>query len=226
MGIAMVEDDTGAQQSFLSQDTGNRFDRWVEFGGALVMSIATVAIAWCAYQATLWGGDETRLYFESSNAQATAGQLDNQVYLRSSIHIGLFSQYVNAIGESDEELADFYYQRFPDDLKVAVDAWLLTEPLTNPDAPKSPFDMTAYRLPEQEAAELAHQQGEHLFELALTADENADNYVLLTVVFATVLFFSGISGKFQWQVIDAAVLAIGSVALLAGLLFLVQIPVQ
>jgi hypothetical protein len=64
------------------------------------------------------------------------------------------------------------------------------------------------------------------FEAALEADEHADNYVLLTVIFATVLFFSGISGKFQWQVIDAAVLTFGVLVLLGGLMFLLQMPVQ
>ena len=41
-----------------------------------------------------------------------------------------------------------------------------------------------------------------------------------------VLFFSGISGKFQWQVIDAAVLTFGVLVLLAGLVLLIQMPVQ
>lgn len=226
MDNTVADDNTINRGNFLSQAESNRFDRWVEFGGALVMSIATVAIAWCAYQATLWGGDESRLYFESSTAQITAGQIDNQAQLRSSIHVGLFSQYVNALGEGDEVLGDFYYQRFPEELKTATDAWLLTDPLNDPHAPGSPFEMDAYRLAEQDAAVLAQQQSEELFEMALAADENADNYVLLTVVFATVLFFSGIAGKFQWQTLDAVVLVVGTVALLVGFVLLLQIPIQ
>lgn len=214
------------EHQFLSTDTGNRFDRWVEFGGALVMSIATVAIAWCAYQAALWGGDESRLYFESSNERIVAGQLDNQAFLRSNIQIGLFSQYVNALGLDNQKLADFYFQRFPEELKIATDAWLLTEPLQNLDAPSSPFDMDEYQLVENELAERSRQRSEQLFEDALSADETADTYILLTVIFATVLFFSGIAGKFQWQVIDALVLVIGAVALVIGLALMLPLPVQ
>jgi len=86
--------------------------------------------------------------------------------------------------------------------------------------------MPEYRLPEQVAAEQMDQLAVEKFTEAGQADEHADNYVLLTVIFATVLFFSGISGKFQWRVIDGVVLAFGVIVLLGGLVLLVQIPMQ
>src|SRR5215470_12315727 len=33
--------------------------RWVEITCAIVLSLATMASAWCAYQATLWSGVQT-----------------------------------------------------------------------------------------------------------------------------------------------------------------------
>src|SRR5215475_2408432 len=33
--------------------------RWVELTCAVVLALATVASAWCAFQATLWGGVQT-----------------------------------------------------------------------------------------------------------------------------------------------------------------------
>ena len=33
--------------------------RWVEITCAVVLSLATMSSAWCAYQATLWGGVQT-----------------------------------------------------------------------------------------------------------------------------------------------------------------------
>ena len=210
----------------LSQGQGDRFDRWVEFFGALVLSLATVATAWCAYQATLWGGDESRLYFEALATRAEAGQLQNQAFLRTGFQVGLFVEYAAAISQDNEELAEFLVRRFPPELKTATEAWLANSPLDNPTSPLSPFDMPAYRLPEQEASQQAEQVSEEQFKAALKADEHGDNYVLLTVIFAMVLFFSGISGKFQWRVIDAAVLTFGVLMLLGGLMFLLQMPVQ
>jgi hypothetical protein len=222
----MAEKAQHLSDRLLSQGQGDRFDRWVEFFGALVMSLATVATAWCAYQAALWGGDESRLYFEALSSRAEAGQLQNQAFLRTGFQASLFVEYAAAVSQGNEELAEFLVRRFPPELKAATEAWLATDPLDNPTAPLSPFDMPEYRLPEQEAAEQAEQMSVEQFEAALEADEHADNYVLLTVIFATVLFFSGISGKFQWQVIDAAVLTFGVLVLLGGLMFLLQMPVQ
>ena len=122
----------------LSQGQGDRFDRWVEFFGALVMSLATVATAWCAYQAALWGGDEAKFYFEASAAQVEAAKAENQARQRAGVHVGLFSQYVTALAEENNELADFFYQRFPAELRSATEAWLATKPLVQPNAPPSP----------------------------------------------------------------------------------------
>jgi hypothetical protein len=210
----------------LSQGQGDRFDRWVEFFGALILSAATVATAWCAYQAALWSGDESKFYFEASAAQVDSAQLENEALQRTGFQAGLFVEYAAAKSQDNQKLADFLYQRFPPELRMATDAWLATDPLNDPNAPLSPFDMPEYRLPEQDAAEQMNQLSVEKFAKASEADEHADNYVLLTVIFATVLFFSGISGKFQWQVIDAAILVLAVLVLLGGLVLLFQMPIQ
>jgi hypothetical protein len=222
----MTEQPEHFSDRILSQGQGDRFDRWVEFFGALILSAATVATAWCAYQAALWSGDESKFYFEASAAQVESAQLENTALQRAGFHVGLFVEFAAAKSQDNQKLADFLYQRFPPELKTATDAWLATDPLNNPAAPPSPFDMPEYRLPEQDDAEKAAQLAIKKFTAAGKADERADNYVLLTVIFATVLFFSGISGKFQWQVIDAAVLVLAVVVLLGGLVLLFQIPIQ
>jgi hypothetical protein len=53
---------------------------------------------------------------------------------------------------SDEHFADALYRRFPPELKVATDAWLETNPLNNLAAPATPYQMPAYRLPQQDEA--------------------------------------------------------------------------
>ena len=178
----------------LSQGQGDRFDRWVEFFGALVLSAATVATAWCAYQAALWSGDESKFYFEASAAQVDAAQTEDRGLQRAGFHISLFVEYIAALSQDNQVLADFLYQRFPPELKAATDAWLAEDPFNNPDAPSSPFKMPEYLLPEQIAAEQMGQLAVEKFTEAGQADEQADKYVLLTVIFAMVLFFSGISG--------------------------------
>ena len=48
----------------------------------------------------------------------------------------------------------------------------------------------------------------------------------MTVIFATVLLFGGISGKFQWWAIDAIMLVLGAVVFVAALVTLLSVPVR
>jgi hypothetical protein len=58
------------------------------------------------------------------------------------------------------------------------------------------------------------------------ADEIGDRYVLLTVLFASVLFFGGVSGKFESRLVDAGMLVASLVIFLIGLGILFTFPVQ
>jgi hypothetical protein len=214
-------------QRILSQEEQvSRFDRWVEFLSAVVLALATVATAWCAYQSTLWGGDETKYRAAANSATIKASQASNAALQQASFHANLFVQWAAAYSEGNELLTDFLYQRFPPALRIATDAWLATEPLQNPDAPSSPFVMPTYQLVERDEAAHWEAEASALLAQAEKADGTSDRYVLLTVVFASVLFFAGIAGKFQSQLIDLAMLILALIVLLAGLVIASTFPIQ
>ena len=56
------------------------------------------------------------------------------------------------------------------------------------------------------------------------ADEISDRYLVFTIIFASVLFFGGISGKFRWQIVDVVVLSLGALALFIGLTAMFSLP--
>ncbi len=204
----------------------SRFDRWVEFLSAVVLALATVATAWSGYQSTLWGGDETQYRAEAGAANLKAATFTNQATQRLSIQANLFTQWIVAYSEDNMRLADFIYQRFPPELKTASDAWIATKPLENPAAPASPFVMSEYVLPETGLAHQAEQEAADKTALADNANQISDRYVLLTVIFASVLFFGGISGKFQSRMVDAMMLALSFVVFISGLVVLFSYPIQ
>ena len=204
----------------------SRFDRGVEFLSATVLALATVATAWCAYQSTLWGGDETVYRAAANAANIESAQFSGQALQRTSIQAGLFVEWAAAISEENQRLADFLYERFPPELRTATDAWLATKPLQNPDAPSSPFAMPEYQLEENDLARQWEAEAEAQLDKASRADEISDRYVLLTVLFASVLFFGGIAGKFQSQAIDLVMLIIAGIIFLAGLSILITFPIQ
>ena len=60
--------------------------------------------------------------------------------------------------------------------------------------------------------------GDEMFAEGRDATENADDYIFITVLFAIVLFFAGISLRFAWPIIRTIVLAIGAIILVYGLI--------
>jgi hypothetical protein len=202
-------------------DENTRFDRWVEFLSAIILSLATVGTAWCGYQASQWNSQEDRYLSQASSAQLQAAQLTNQAILVDSRNVNLFVEWSSAISNGNTEFADFLYARFPAELAVAMDAWLALKPMENLDAPLSPFDIPAYLLEEVETSEKLLVQFRENTNKANQAGEIADRYISFTVLFASVLFFAGVSGKFKSQVIDIAMLvvAIFLLVIIAAIMF-------
>jgi hypothetical protein len=202
-----------------------RLYRRVELLSAIMLSLATIATAWSGYQSARWGGERTRRAAEASAAIVKTGQFANLAEQKAGLHVNLFGQWAAAVSTGNQALADFLFDRFPEPLKTATVAWRATQPLTNPSAPATPFEMPEYALAENAEAQRWEAISAAESDAAEHANDISDRYLLFTIIFASVLFFGGISGKFRWQVIDVAVLAFGALALLAGLAVLFSTPV-
>jgi hypothetical protein len=209
-----------------SDQSVSRFDRWIEFVSAVVLALATVCTAWCGYQAARWGGEQTNHYFEAMSAALRAAQLENQGNQIMALHIDIFVEWSAAVSQGNQALADFLYQRFTPELKTAMDAWLATDPLNNTDAPASPMVMPEYTLQAYEESDRLMQEAEVLFEQASEENEISDRYVMLTVIFASVLFFAGISGKFETQLIDLLMLIFAILIFGVSLVILFAYPIH
>ena len=141
------------------------------------------------------------------------------------VDANLFFQWVNAQADTNEDLADFYSSGFRNEFKPAFDAWLATDPFNSPDAPGSPFAMPEYTVTSMNEASALEQQAIEAFEQGQAANEQADDYVLTTVILASVLFFVGIATGFDWFPVQVAVVIVGFVLLVWGLSRLVTYPV-
>ena len=106
-------------------------------------------------------------------------------------------------------------------LKVATEAWLATNPIGNPDAPSSPFDMPEYKSFYISVSRSFDTLAGAYRDDALDTNQLSDNYVLLAVLFASVLFFAGICTKFkrEWMQIAFVTLAIVILGVAGGILF-------
>jgi hypothetical protein len=197
-----------------------RFEVWA----AVLMSLATVATAWCAYQSAEWGGEQSFMLGESTRAGRAAALQESLAMQRRSLDASLFMQWIGAVATDNQRLEDFYRERFRPGMGVAVDAWLATDPFRNPDAPAHPFLMPEYRVEQDSLGALEATRSEETWRLAREYDEHADRYVLLTVVFASVLFFAGISEKFEHVGVRTGILVMGTLLFSSAFAVMLTFP--
>jgi len=172
---------------------------WVEPIVALLMALTTVGTAWCSYQSAAWTRQSNRLMNEFNALERRAGLLSVQGTQQATIHTAMFMEVLAAKQAGNEQLANFYVERFPPDVRKAYDAWLAQRPFENPKADPHPFVPNLYETRgAREAAELTSKAASNL-EKARSAGNVSGQYLANTVLFATVLFFASASGKFEQQ---------------------------
>lgn len=201
-----------------------RVRHWMDLLSAVLMAAATVATAWSAYQSSLWNGEQVTHKALSTTAVVRAAKLSNLAQQRTTVHVNLFVHWVSALNKDDRRTADFLFARFPEPLKTASVAWRATNPFEHPEAPASPFDMPEYLLRERVEVDRWEQTAQTEFATGERANYLANRYLLFTIIYASVLFFAGISGKFRWQAVDLTVLVLGALTLLVGVVVMLSSP--
>jgi hypothetical protein len=201
-------------------------DRWVEVVAAAVLALATIASAWSAYQATRWGGVQSAAFAEAGALRAESVRASDLADAELTIDVEYFAIWLDGATTGNEELQQRVEDSFRPEFALAFDAWQATDPFVNADAPHSPFEMDEYRVEAADEADALRNQAEAAAEEALDANQTGDNYVLTTVLFASVLFFAGISTKFHGRTIKLALVALGLAAFVAGASILFTFPVH
>ncbi|MCB2175092.1 MAG: hypothetical protein KQH57_04755 [Actinomycetales bacterium] len=188
----------------------------------VILSITAVLTAWSGFESSKWGGEMSISFSKASTARIEASREAERANAARGYDLDVFGIYVQALASDDQVLADFAEERFSDAFRPAFDEWIAMEPLQNPDAPKSPFALDAYQPPGQQEAAEADARADELFQTALRNNQRGDNYTLLTVLFALVLFFTSVSGRpklasMRWFMLGLAVtLAIVGAGFLAA----------
>jgi hypothetical protein len=198
-------------------------DRIVDVASVVLISVAAVMSALCGYQSGRWSGEQTRLYNLTNAARVESSEAADRTNVLTAINVTLFLHYIDAVDAHDQRKAQFIYRRLPREMKPAMDAWLATNPLVNPRAPTSPFVMPQYSLhTKAETRRLAAIAAAN-FAAAQTANEHADDFLLLTVIFAGISFLAGVSTKMTYPR-HAFVVTIALIGLVYGSIRLVELP--
>lgn len=207
-----------------SRDDAREPTDWRELVTVVLLSITTVLTAWSGFQASKWGGAMSISFSQASTARIEATRFEADANRKQSIQVSLFTQWLQAYQADDAELTAFLEERFPEPLATALPAWVATRPLANPDAPATPFDMPEYVIPELALAQSADERADAKFDEALRNNQRGDDYTVLTVGFAAVLFFAAMSGRMTGRRAQWTLLGLASVGFVALVGLLVSFP--
>ena len=199
-------------------------ERWLEIAAALLLSLATLGIAWSGYQAAKWSGLQARRYTQASTARSLANRASTVAVQDRTQDLLNFNRWLEVSTSGNSELADLYVRRFRDEFRPAFERWLGEDPLHNPNASASPLREKNYVLANAVKADKLERLGDLRFEQGKAATEHADDYVFATVFFAVVLFFAGISLRFAWFPMRILILALGAALLVYGGVRLLMLP--
>jgi hypothetical protein len=201
-------------------------ERRLEIAATVLLALATVATAWAAYQARQWTGEQSQGYSHATAARIAENRFAALASRQVQIDVATFIQWVNASQEHRARLADFYRARFRDEFKPAFAAWLGTKPFAKPEAPATPFALPQYRLKASGESQALELRAATASQGAKDANQRADNYMLAVVLFASALFFAGISAKLGTQGARRVTLGLGWVLFLGTVIWLATLPVQ
>ena len=201
-----------------------RADHWLALVSTVLLALAAVATAWSGYQASQWHGEQALAFSSASASRVESTRASSEANRNVEIDVATFTQWIDARALGRTELADFYRERFRPEFRPAFEAWLATRPLVTPGAPPTPFAMPEYQLEAVAEADALEARAAASAEEARRDIERADDYVLAVVLFATALFFAGISTRLPTPGARAVILGLGCVVFLGTVGWLATFP--
>ena len=224
-------------------DRSARLDHRFEKFEAILLAIAAILTAWTAFQATKWGGVQADSYSRAGAARVESVRASDRAGQFTAIDVGTFTSWLAAVAADeraglDSGLGDdgytpqegtesaFVHGRLRPEFLVAFDAWLATTPRLDPDAPPTPFVMPDYVLADSETAAELQQQAEDYSSAARTANQDGDNYVMMTIMFALVIVLVGIGNKMDTIKPRTFLVGLATIVLVGAVVTVLTFPIE
>jgi hypothetical protein len=186
----------------------------------IVLSVTAVLTAWCGFESSKWSGEMSIAFSQASSARIDAARQDGIANAARQADLTIWGVYVQARAQGDRALATYVQRRFTDHFQVAYRAWIAAGEPTN-----GPFQMKEYVPPGTTEAAAADQRADTRFADALKFNQRGDNYTILTVLFALVLFFAAASTRLGRSRSQWILLGVGIAFLITASVILATFPI-
>jgi hypothetical protein len=199
---------------------------WQELLVTVLLVVAALATSWSSYQATRWNGEQAAAAGRTNAIRIDAARADGLARTQTQVDVATFIAWADADLRGETEVAAFYVDRFRDEFRAAYEAWTAQQPLTNADAPTTPFVMEEYQVAAKEQAEELDADAEASASEVRLDIQRSSNYVLTVVLYAIVLFFAGMSTRLSNRRLRWATTIAGTLVLLGALAWVATFPVS
>ena len=199
---------------------------WQEVLATSLLVLAAVATSWSSYQATRWNGEQALAAGRTSGIRIEAARTASLGEAQTQVDVATFIAWSEADRTGDRGLAAYFADRFRPEFKTAFDAWLATDPLTDSTAPPTPFAMPEYQVAARNEALELDEKAEASAAIVQRNVQRASNYVLSVVLYATALFFAGISTRIGSRRLRTVLVACGCAVFVGTVAWVATFPVS
>lgn len=227
MGEGLSPAEVGKEIPHYSRGNGekdDRRDRLVTIAGAVLLSVVTLLAAWSGYAAAKWSTDSRVSLAEATTLRVRANRAESEATALRNFDSSTFEAWFAAYVAGNRTAMRLAEHRFRPEFQVAFDAWRATNPESNPNAPPGPTYVPDYRQPGLATRRALDGQASAAFREGEDSGANADEYVQLTVVLASILFLVGISTQFAMRGVRYGLIALATVLLVLSLIQVATLP--
>ena len=190
----------------------------------ILLSFATLASAWCSYQADFWDDKERVLIVESIGLDEEANKILLESNQLKSSHLNIVSTFIDHYLKDDTIYCKYILAHSDTVLGPALMEWVKKRPKYVPEIP-NPLQLSVYGNDPQEQFQKIKNISLNKKSDSENANNISDKYMLLTVMLSLVLFFTGISGTLNVKVAQILSLIISLIILLGAILGIIRLPV-
>ena len=203
-----------------------RVPRWkhrpfIEIVAVAMLSVTAILTAWCGFQSAKWSGERAIAFAEASAARVEASDADSEAREARVVDLIIYAEWVTASAEGQTVLANQIEARFTPHFAVAFDAWR-----DGGEVEPGPFAMAEYVPPGTEESAERTAYADARFAQAVEDTERGDNYSLLTVLFALVLFLTAMAQRDIHHIAAWIMLGLAGVIALSGFVVLLTFPTR
>jgi hypothetical protein len=225
-GLSPVEAGKGLKEhgEHDEEDREKRRNRTISIIEASLLAIVAVLAAYSGWAAAKWATESSLSLARASADRAEANAASLEALNSVNFDVTAFNAWFSAYVAGNQSAMAVAAKRFTPNFRRAFEAWLATNPATNPDAPPGPTYMPQYQQPAKAQAAALDARATAEYARGEMAGSTSDNYIRTTVYLATVLFLAGLGGHFGYRVIRYGLAGVGIIILGVAIVILATSP--